>query len=64
MSDFRVRLSQEYEELALKVEKLRNFLFSDAFNELSCIDKELLKAQLSYMEGYLLILCKRHDRFC
>lgn len=50
--DFLERLKTEKEELALKIEKLTNFIASDKFNELNLMQKNLLQLQAGAMETY------------
>ena len=59
MKDFIERILKENEELALKIEKLQNFIRSDSYIELSLIEKDMLEAQLLFMKKYNEILKRR-----
>lgn len=64
MSDFRARLSMEFSELTIKVEKLEAFIVSDKYDSLPEVDRKDLKEQLRYMKGYLSVLNRRVSRQC
>ena len=62
MENYRSRLFSEQSELSIKIEKLKNFIFSDKFESLSSIDKEELREQYIHMERYYYILSSRISR--
>lgn len=64
MTDFRARLSMEFSELTIKVDKLRHFILSDKYDALPEIDQTDLRKQLRHMEGYLSVLNRRVSRQC
>lgn len=64
MSDFRSRLFQERTELLQKIDKLRTFIVSTAFESLQEIDRVDLREQLTHMEGYASVLERRVSRLC
>lgn len=64
MSDFRARLLAEEGQLLERIDKLKEFLASDKYDTLPEIDRKDLKEQLTHMEGYASILCRRADRKC
>lgn len=53
------RMQIERGELVEKGNKLRNFLWTDTFNSLDQMLRELLIAQLAHMEAYLRVLEER-----
>jgi hypothetical protein len=59
MSTFIDRLAVEIEELQEKTNKLGSFLESEAFEDLSRIEQDLLSAQYPIMVSYLQILTLR-----
>ncbi len=63
MSDFKERVIKEKNKLSKKLEKLRAFIGTEAFNELDDADSSLLFTQEIAMTSYLQILEKRIIRF-
>ena len=57
--DFKTRLLEETRELAIKLNKLNEFMASDKFIELDRENKDLLYEQQRTMSTYLQILGKR-----
>lgn len=57
--NFYTRLLDEKVSLEEKVEKLKAFLFTEAFNQLDFHQQGLLQIQLSAMETYLKCLYER-----
>lgn len=64
MSDFRARLIKESDELNDRIEKLKLFIVSIAFDSLREIERTALKEQLGYMQQYADVLNKRVSRLC
>jgi hypothetical protein len=64
MRDFRARLSMEFSELTIRVDKLKSFIVSDKYDQLPEIDRKDMKEQLKHMEGYLKVLNCRVSRQC
>ena len=64
MSDFRARLHMEFSDLTIKVDKLKDFIVSEAYDKLPEIDRSDLKEQLRHMKAYLLVLNRRVSRLC
>lgn len=64
MSDFRLRLFQEYSDLQSKIEKLEKFILGDVYDTLPDVDKKDLKEQLKHMNEYCRILSYRVSRQC
>jgi len=64
MSDFRVRLFEEHTELHKRIDKLKEFIISDKYDELPEVDKKDLKEQLKHMENYFYVLNNRASRQC
>lgn len=56
------RLHLEFNELSIKMDKLRNFFDSEAFAGLDLQDQNLLRAQLAAMSEYWDVLDKRLSR--
>lgn len=56
------RLRQEQQELADRLGKLKVFVETDAYYDLPCKDKFLLRQQLRFMTGYEIILRQRINR--
>lgn len=63
MNPWQIRVVQEHAELLFKIEKLREFLKSDAFLELSKLDRDLLDTQGLAMTTYANILTMRINNF-
>jgi len=53
------RVQCERDELEIKIRKLNEFMDCEAFNKLDDKNQRLLSSQLSTMESYHHILCKR-----
>ena len=64
MSYFRKRLMEEYSQLLDRIEKLKTFIVSDAFDSLPDIERKDLKEQLKHMEAYFNVLSHRVSRLC
>lgn len=64
MSDYRLRLIDEHEQLYKKIAKLKEFIISGKCDELPEIDKYDLKEQLGHMENYFDVLDRRVSRNC
>lgn len=64
MSEFRIRLFDEYDQLQSKIIKLRDFIISDKYDTLPEIDRSDLKEQLKHMMEYCNILSRRVSRQC
>jgi hypothetical protein len=64
MSDFRARLLEERVQLHLRIEKLREFLVSRAFDGLPEIERSALKEQIIHMQNYFAVLDSRASRLC
>lgn len=56
------RLRQEQQELTDRLGKLKEFVETDAYGNLPCHDKFLLRQQLRFMTGYEIILRQRLNR--
>lgn len=56
MESFKVRLKEETQDLAIKVNKLQDFMRTKTFYELNRKHKNLLYAQLHFMLEYLKVL--------
>lgn len=61
--DYQQRVIDEASELAYKIDKLRDFLYSDKFDAVKKNDQILLFQQLGYMASYINILKERIDNF-
>jgi len=59
MSDFRQRLEIEKAELSEKLEKLRDFISSEKFQEIDTVQMTLLNIQVKAMETYSQCLLER-----
>lgn len=59
MSEHKLKLVKERDDLGLKISKLKKFMHSDDFHSLDKYDQELLKAQKSVMKTYKHILNER-----
>lgn len=59
MSDFKLRLLEERDQLQEKVTKLDTFICSEAFKTVSDNQQNLLENQLIIMEDYLWLLNAR-----
>lgn len=59
MSDFRTRLETEKAELSEKLEKLRDFIASEKFQEIDAVQMTLLNIQVKAMETYSQCLLER-----
>lgn len=64
MSDFRARLMSEYSELQIRLEKLKEYILTPAYDSLPEIDRKDLKAQLGHMQRYHDVLSRRCSRLC
>ncbi len=64
MSDFKLRLMQESDQLNNRIEKLKTFVVSIAFDSLPEIERTALKEQLQHMDKYADVLNKRVSRLC
>ena len=64
MSDFRSRLFEERTQLFSRIEKLKRFILSDAFDDLPEIERRALKEQLVHMQNYFAVLDIRVGRLC
>lgn len=60
----RGRLLQEHSELALKIQKLQQFVQSEGFAKLPEMDRADLLEQLSHMQKYFSVLDRRVSRAC
>jgi hypothetical protein len=63
MEEYQERVVAERKELESKIDKLDNFIKSDAYNKLGDIDRVLLVRQLSAMNMYSNVLQERIDYF-
>lgn len=61
--DYQQRVIDEASELAQKIDKLRDFLYSDKFDTVKKNDQILLFQQLGHMSAYLRVLKERMDNF-
>lgn len=61
--DYQQRVIDEASELAQKIDKLRDFLYSDKFETIKKNDQILLFQQLGHMSAYLRVLKERMDNF-
>lgn len=59
MEDFIKRIQEEKTELDIKIEKLKSFMGSTKFKEISELNQELLSVQLIFMDGYTAVLNSR-----
>jgi len=59
MSDFKTRLVEEAQELAIKTNALNDFMRTQPFVDLDRKDKDLLYAQSRLMNEYLQVLGQR-----
>ena len=57
-----LRMADELNELARRIDKLALFLTGDTFKALDTEDQELLHEQYEYMLGYSVTLQKRLER--
>jgi hypothetical protein len=64
MSNFRARLFEEHTQLIERINKLKAFIVSDQYEALPEIERNALKQQLKFMEGYFDVLSKRCSRLC
>lgn len=64
MSDFVARLFKEHDELYQRIEKLKTFIVTEAFDKLPEVDRTDLKEQLRHMEGYFKVVSRRVSRQC
>jgi hypothetical protein len=64
MSDFKSRLIEESDQLNNRIEKLKLFVSSIAFDSLAEIERTALKEQLQHMDKYADVLNKRVSRLC
>lgn len=64
MSNFVSRLFEEHSQLWKKLEKLKEFILSDAFNKLPEVEQRDLKEQLKHMDAYQAVLNRRVSRQC
>lgn len=64
MNDFRARMIEEYTELQMRLEKLKEFIMTDKFDALPEIERKDLKVQLGHMQGYHDVLSHRVSRQC
>lgn len=64
MDDFKTRLIQECDDLALKVAALEKFLGSEKFEALAGVERKDLRIQHGYMIGYQKVLSGRALRLC
>lgn len=62
MSDFLKRLRVEHEELFQRIVKLKAFIDTTPFHQLTTDEQTDLRVQLTYMEGYVGILARRLNR--
>lgn len=63
MKNFQKKAIIERNNLVLLIKEITNFIKSKEFNEISEIDKKLMKDQVFYMNKYLKILNKRIKGF-
>jgi hypothetical protein len=59
MEEFQLRLKNETESLAIKLNKLNDFMRSQLFYKLTRVEKSLLYEQYHAMLNYLEVLGKR-----
>ena len=59
MSDFKTRLKEEAQELAIKTNALNDFMRTQAFVDLDRANKDLLYTQSRLMNEYLQVLGQR-----
>lgn len=64
MSDYRVRMLEEHDQLKQRIDKLKGFILSENYDTLPEIDRTDLKRQLGYMEQYFSVLSDRVSRQC
>ena len=64
MSDFRSRLFEERTQLFSRIEKLKAFIVSGAFDDLPDIEQSALKEQIVHMQNYFAVLDGRVSRLC
>lgn len=64
MSDFRERLFDEFGEVRQRLEKLKTFILTPAFDALPEVDRKDLREQLQHMQGYYDVLFRRSSRLC
>jgi hypothetical protein len=64
MDTFLERLHIEENDLETKINKLKNFFYSETFQDLSLADRILLKKQVTLMEEYHEILTIRIRLLC
>lgn len=60
---WQLRVIKEKRELDKKLDKLSAFVNSAKFNDFIADDRSLMLHQLSVMDEYSLVLCKRINRF-
>lgn len=63
MSDYKIRVKIEADELEVKLNALNGFMVTTQFSDLSFLDQELLSSQLNHMRGYLNVLHMRLSAF-
>ena len=59
MEDFKARLETEKAELNEKMQKLRDFISSEAFTKIDAVQMTLLNVQIKAMETYSQCLLER-----
>lgn len=64
MADFKSRMFDEFSELQMRLEKLKEFILTDKFDALPEIERKDLKAQLGHMQSYHDVLSHRVSRQC
>ncbi len=60
----RARLFEEHATLERRVDRLKDFIVTQKFDELPEIDRKDLKEQLGYMRAYLQVVSRRVSRQC
>lgn len=63
MNDWQARVVFERDDLKGKLDKLRLFIASEAFDKLPKVDRDLLLEQARHMTGYAGVLESRIVRF-
>jgi hypothetical protein len=62
INDWRTRLAVEAADLAARLTKLRDFMSTEAFDNLPHVDRELLREQAEHMQSYSEVLLARMSR--
>jgi hypothetical protein len=62
MPGYKARMLEEYSQLTVRINKLTDFLSTNAFNTLALEDRILLVQQFGFMKSYSNVLSERIAR--